>query len=439
MRARLTSGDYCEQEHRQTQHCQRGIGQWRLFQVTCYGGSGGSQAIPYKVEIGSRLTSERHTLAQRNSTVERTWTSLPATMVQHYTNDTNDTNYHSLFRSLGSFPPAGLQEMLQEYANHSSEFCSQYKNAQWYCYVLLALYALALPVGILGNTAALLNYMCFRRTWTPSSVFLLNLALCDSAWMMTLPFALYFSLRRPYLKGFHTFCQFKKISFNINIYGSIFFLTLISFDRFAGAVHPISSLRWWGAERARQCSALAWVALFLWSVPDLFLAFGTERPSYAMVCMDHIRGPLPLVKAVSVARTVLGFGVPFGLMLAFYAMTVRALRSLPRGSKQRRRAAKPLVLISAAVVVFVVSFVPYHAIIVTLVVMRANRLVTVANVDTLHATYELFEALCSVSSALDPLLYILASERFQKGCRAFRRRPAGPLCCLRSRRIGAEG
>ncbi|KAJ8377398.1 hypothetical protein AAFF_G00260580 [Aldrovandia affinis] len=344
------------------------------------------------------------------------------TMIQQHAND-------SLVRTLGH------SHVLLEHLNQSSVFCSRYREGRWYCSLLLALYALALPVGVLGNVAALLNYTCFRRAWTASSVFLLNLALCDSAWILTLPFSLYFSLQTPSRRDAQTFCQFKRVSFNISVYGSILFLTLVSFDRYAGTVHPLGSLRWWGVGRARLCSCAVWALLLLGLVPDLLLAFAVRRPGDAGACMDHIQGPFAYVVAVSVARTALGFAVPFGLMLAFYAMTARALRGRrpPRGrggGGRGRRASRPLALISAAVLVFVVSFVPYHAMVVTLVFMRVGGLVTAGNVSVLHASCELLEALCCVSGALDPLLYILASERFQ------RRRPG---CCRRSHRVGGEG
>ncbi|XP_061085885.1 P2Y purinoceptor 6-like [Conger conger] len=360
---------------------------------------------------------------------KRTFYSLPDTMEQWHRND-------SLLRAIGEV------QVLQDMTNRSSQFCSQYRDAAWYCYLLLALYALALPVGVVGNVAALLHYGLARRCWTSSRVLLLNLALCDSAWLLTLPFALYFSLRRARAADYRAFCQFKRVSFNVNVYGSILFLTLVSFDRYAGAAHPLGSLRWWGAERARLCSGLAWTGLVLWAVPDLLLLpSGEARPGNSTACMDHMRGPPELVQAVTVARTVLGFGVPFALMLVFYALTVRALRSLPRGGK-RQRASRPLALISAALAVFVVSFVPYHAAVLTVVAMQDRGSLTSTNMDSLYAAYELFEALCSVSSALDPLLYVLASERFPRGCRSLRRGPgprAPALCCLRSRRVGPRG
>ncbi|XP_039988423.1 P2Y purinoceptor 1-like [Xiphias gladius] len=331
------------------------------------------------------------------------------------------------------------KEVLLEFPNQSTVFCSQFENGQWYCYILLVLFTFALPVGILGNIAALTNYTCFKKTSSTSKIFLLNLALCDSAWILTLPFTLYFTFQRPYLKDIQIFCQFKKISFNINIYGSILFLTLISFDRFVGTVHPISSLRWWDVGKAKLCSVCTWVVLVLSSIPDLFVTFAIQRQENVTVCMDHIQGPFTYVRTISIIRTIVGFLLPFGFMLAFYIMTVRVLRHLPRGRRHRGAqwaGAKPLRLITAAILVFVVSFVPYHIMVITLVCMRIHKQITPFNISVLYASYEFFEAMCSVSSCLDPVLYIVASEQFQKRLLALRRDQYRRLCCRASTRVG---
>ncbi|KAJ4938530.1 hypothetical protein JOQ06_003143 [Pogonophryne albipinna] len=334
------------------------------------------------------------------------------------------------------------EEVLLEFLNRSTVFCSQFENGRWYCYILLVLFTFALPVGILGNIAAIINYSCFRKTSSTSNIFLLNLALCDSAWILTLPFTLYFTFQRPHLKGIQIFCQFKKISFNINIYGSILFLTLISFDRYVGTVHPISSLRWWDVGKAKLCSICTWVTLVLASIPDLFVTFAIQREENISVCMDHIQGPFIYVKTITIIRTIIGFLLPFSVMLACYIKTVRVLRGLPRGRTHRgaqRAGGKPLRLITAAILVFAVSFMPYHVMIVTLVFMRINNQVTPSNTNVLYASYEFFEAICSVSSCLDPVLYILASEQFQRKLLALKRDRYRKLCCRANRRVGVIG
>lgn len=239
------------------------------------------------------------------------------------------------------------------------------------------------------------------------------------------------------------FCQFKKIFFNINVYGSIFFLALISFDRYTGTVHPINSLRWWDSKKACLCAIFTWIILILASIPDLFMSFDMSRPGNITVCMDHIHGPFSYVTTISIMRTLVGFLLPFLLMGAFYTKMVRVLRSMPGAKASRSKSlsprigGKPLILITAALVVFLLSYAPYHIMIVTLVFLRFIGKVTSENMNTLYIAYEFLEALCSVSSCLDPVLYILASEHFQQRWRR-KKMAMARLCCRDTRRVGVQ-
>lgn len=316
-------------------------------------------------------------------------------------------------------------------------------DGRWYCSVLLVLFVIGLPVGLLGNVAAIVNYTCCRRPWNTGTVFLLNLALCDIAWLLLLPFTVYFSLSQQHINGMNIFCQFKKIFFNINVYGSIFFLALISFDRYTGTVHPITSLRWWDGKKACLCSIFTWIILILGSIPDLFMSFDVSRPGNITVCMDHIHGPFSYVMTISLMRALMGFLLPLLVMGAFYTQMVRVLRSMPGRKTPRsqsltpRRSGKPLILITAALVVFLLSYAPYHIMIVTLVFMRFIGKVTSENMNTLYIAYEFLEALCSVSSCLDPVLYILASQHFQQRWRR-QKVVMARLCCRDTRRVGVQ-
>ncbi|KAG9280872.1 P2Y purinoceptor 1-like, partial [Astyanax mexicanus] len=281
----------------------------------------------------------------------------------------------------------------QDYMNQSTPFCSRFRDEPWYCSMLLVLFIISLPVGVLGNIVAILNYTCCRRSWTTGTVFLLNLALCDFTWLLVLPFTFYFTLLHPHTPNIHIFCQFKKIFFNINVNGSIIFLALISFDRYTGTVHPISSLRWWNSRKACLCCFCTWLLLLLGSIPDFFMAFAHRGAGNTTLCIGHLYGPLNYMSAISLVRMLVGFLLPLGVMGALYSRMIRVLTSMSgrlerkscRGQRgSARRTTKPLLLITAALVVFVVSYMPYHIMILTLVFMQFTGTITDKNVNTLY-------------------------------------------------------
>lgn len=124
---------------------------------------------------------------------------------------------------------------------------------------------------MLGNVAVPFSCTCLGKNLKPSNVFLLNMALCDSAWPLNRSLTIYFRFKKPYPDGIKIFCKFKRISVNMNMYGSIVVISLISFDRYVGTAHPISSLRWWKVGKAKIFSVLTWVGLVLSIIPDLYV------------------------------------------------------------------------------------------------------------------------------------------------------------------------
>uniref|UniRef100_A0A3B3Y329 G-protein coupled receptors family 1 profile domain-containing protein n=1 Tax=Poecilia mexicana TaxID=48701 RepID=A0A3B3Y329_9TELE len=319
--------------------------------------------------------------------------------------------------------------------NQSTEICWHFKNDLWYRYTLLLLCTFILPAGMLGNVAVLLSFTCLGKSLKPSHVFLLNLALCDSAWLLTLSLTVYFRFQISNLDSLQIFGKIKRISFDVNIYGSIVFIGLISFDRYVGTVHPISSLRWWNVGKAKICSALTWLGLLLGITPDLFVATCENSDT----CTSRVHSLFPPFKMLLIIRTTLCFLLPFSAMLAFSTMTICVLRRRSRGRRNKelqRASRKPLQLVAAAILVSAASFVPYHILAVALTFMPARGLVKPSDSSCLCAAVELCEALCGFSSCLDPVLYILASEQFKRKMQTFKREQYRRLCCKEGRRVG---
>uniref|UniRef100_A0A8C4J0T3 G-protein coupled receptors family 1 profile domain-containing protein n=1 Tax=Dromaius novaehollandiae TaxID=8790 RepID=A0A8C4J0T3_DRONO len=163
---------------------------------------------------------------------------------------------------------------------------------EWYCYFLILVCLFTLSVGLLGNTLALGHYTYCMKTWTTSTIFLFNLALCDLTWILMSPFSVYYSLQKLAVHSSQTFYQVRKLFFNINIYGSVYFLTLISFDRYVGAVHPITSLTWWDKGKAMFCTIAVWIFIVVESVPEIYYTFAAGRHYDGIISLDNIAGPL---------------------------------------------------------------------------------------------------------------------------------------------------
>ncbi|CAJ0934894.1 unnamed protein product [Ranitomeya imitator] len=190
-----------------------------------------------------------------------------------------------------------------------SLFCSD-DNLEWYCYVLIAMCFTCILVGFLGNIIVLISYAYYNKAWKSSTIFLFNLALCDFTWIIILPISIYFSINKLVMFSFPAFCKFKRIIFNINIYGNIFFLMLISFDRYLYSVHPLTSLRWWDKKKAKLCTTAIWLFIFIELTPDIYYILHTKHAIEAVACFDYLEEPMDFVVPLTLSRFAIGFLIP---------------------------------------------------------------------------------------------------------------------------------
>uniref|UniRef100_A0A8C4VPD1 G-protein coupled receptors family 1 profile domain-containing protein n=1 Tax=Gopherus evgoodei TaxID=1825980 RepID=A0A8C4VPD1_9SAUR len=293
-------------------------------------------------------------------------------------------------------------------------FCNNHSKLEWYCYFLIMVCLFALLLGFLGNIFAMLHYTYSIKSWTSSTIFLFNLTLCDFTWILMVPFSVYYNLQKLAVYSSQIFCQFKRIFFNINIYGSIYFLTLISFDRYIGAVHPISSLKWWDKNKATFCTVAIWIFIFIESIPDFYYTFAVERRNDTVACLEYIGEPLHFVVPFTVSRVIFGFLIPATVIFTCYMLTLKALQQLKKRQQRRNRIAKPLMLIFVAMIVFAIAFIPYHVMMIAVLLYRLNYQLNSDNISMIFTIYELTEIICSISSCLDPIIFILVHKNFHQ-------------------------
>lgn len=290
-------------------------------------------------------------------------------------------------------------------------FCSDDK-LEWYCYILIAMCFMCLSVGFLGNIIVLISYAYYRKAWTSSTIFLFNLALCDFTWIIIVPISIYFSINKLVMYSVPAFCQFKRIFFNINIYGSIFFLMLISFDRYLYSVHPLTAPKWWDKKKAKLCTTAIWLFILIESIPDIYYILNTKHAVKVVACLDYLVEPMSFVVPLTLSRFAFGFLIPGAIIFTCYFSSLRALRQL-KGLCQNRSAKKPLMLVSATMLVFVISFVPYHIVMMIILFYRFTCSIDSSNISLLFAFYQISEMVCSFSSCADPVIFILANNKLK--------------------------
>ncbi|KAM9334130.1 2-oxoglutarate receptor 1-like [Symphorus nematophorus] len=279
-------------------------------------------------------------------------------------------------------------------------------------YYLPVCYAIIFIVGLVGNLTAIGIYLTKLRPWKTSSIIMVNLALTDLLYVLSMPFLVYYYSNGDSWTLGNFMCRFVRFGFHFNLYGSILFLTCFAVFRFVVVIKPLLAAqvqqKIWGII---ACSAV-WIIAAAEITPMLTMISMVEHNNKTY-CLDFASTiPVADLWVYSWVLTALGFLLPLVVVFMCYIGIVRQLTKGPQiSSPSRMRAQLVTVLI---LVVFVVCFLPYH-------ILRAARIETRRAQDTtcmveriVHAAYIISRPLAGFNTFFNLALYTLSGDRFRR-------------------------
>lgn len=294
--------------------------------------------------------------------------------------------------------------------NSSCRFDEEFK------YILLPVsYGLVFVFGFMLNATALWLFMKMRP-WNPSTVFMFHLALSDFLYVLSLPTLIYYYANRSHWPFGVAACKTVRFLFYANLYCSILLLTCISVHRYLGICHPIKALTLVKSRHAHLVCGMVWGVVTVCLVPNLIFVT-TSRRDNDTLCHDTTNQESfeEYVDYSSVVMVLL-FGIPFLVIMVCYCLMARTLCRPKQGlsSNQRSNASrqKSIKLIVVVLVVFAVSFVPFH---ITRTLYYTSRVLELncEFLNIVNFTYKITRPLASVNSCIDPILYFLAGDHYR--------------------------
>ena len=275
---------------------------------------------------------------------------------------------------------------------------------------LVVLYSLVFVVGFPANLLTLwFTYSRQVRRNNVLGVYLCSLSACDLVYLCTLP------LWTHYIRLDHRWpwgalsCQVTGFVFYTNMYVSVLLLCCVSCDRYVAVRYALESRGLRRQRVAAGITAAVVAAVMAAHVPVFVIREGDpDRENSSLSCFEPDHAPSRTVTAFNYARFCLGFAVPLALLTASNRGVLRevsASHSLQAGQKRRVRW-----LAVAVVTLFLVCFAPYHLVLlVRAVFSHFPRSAECAFARRIFVPYSASLALCTLSSACNPLLYVLSS------------------------------
>lgn len=276
------------------------------------------------------------------------------------------------------------------------------------------LFWLIAVVGGAGNIAVVWIYLNVqRRLKTMTDVYLLNLAVADLLFLVTLP--LWATEASHGWKFGTTLCKVNSALYKVNLFSSMMLLTCISVDRYVVIVQTTKARN--SQVERRRCSLLVcggvWLLAMLLATPELVFAATSKADEGSlevcrMVFPPHLGNRTKIL--VLSLQVSMGFCLPFLVMAFCYSVIISTL--LKTRNFQKHKAMR---VILAVVIAFVVSQLPYNGMLVMEAVQATNMTMTdCEEMKRFDIAGQVLKSLAYMHACLNPFLYAFVGVRFRQ-------------------------
>ncbi|XP_049708941.1 cysteinyl leukotriene receptor 2 isoform X2 [Elephas maximus indicus] len=268
------------------------------------------------------------------------------------------------------------------------------------------MYLIIFVWGALGNGFSIFVFLQPYKKSTSVNVYMLNLAISDLLFTTTLPFRVDYYFRGSNWIFGDLACRLMSYSMYVNMYSSIYFLTVLSVVRFLATVHPFRLLHATSIRSAWILCGIIWILIMASST--VLLKSGVEQENNVTLCLELNHNKIVILKALNYIALVVGFFLPFCTLSICYLLIIRTLLKVEipesglRGSHR-----KALTTIIIALIIFLLCFLPYH-ILRTLHLEKWDMCRA-----SLHKAVVITLTLAAANTCLNPLLYYFAGENFK--------------------------
>ncbi|XP_018542638.1 chemerin-like receptor 1 isoform X1 [Lates calcarifer] len=287
----------------------------------------------------------------------------------------------------------------------------------------LIVYSLAFVLGVLGN-GVVIWVTGFKMKKTVNTVWFLNLAVADFLFTAFLPLSVTYTAMDFHWPFGNFMCKVNSTISFLNMFASVYILVVISVDRCVSVVWPVWAQNHRSVRKASFVSLGVWVLALILSGP--YFIFKDTGPSYhneniincftnfalsddyetpSVTQLRHFRH-----QAMTITRFLLGFVVPFTVIVSCYAVIIHRLR---RNRTLASQSSRPFKIIAAVITTFFLCWAPYHIMglieMVNHTVSHSSEILDqVTTIGVPIAT-----SLAFLNSCLNPLLYVFMGQDFK--------------------------
>ncbi|XP_053881186.1 B2 bradykinin receptor-like [Malaclemys terrapin pileata] len=280
-------------------------------------------------------------------------------------------------------------------------------------------------LGVIEN-GFVLSVLCFHKSrCTVAEIYLANLAVADLMLVCGLPFWA-INIANQFKWPFGTFlCKVVNAIIYMNLYSSIYFLMMVSIDRYLALVKTMSLGRMRRDTCARWNCLVIWVSALLICSPVLvFRSVSYVEEAKGRACILQYPST-HWTTATHILLNTVGFLIPLCVITYCTIQIIKALRDNKiQRLTETQTEKRATILVLAVLLLFIICWLPFQVttfidILIQVHIISDCITKDVSELVTQVATY------CAYSnSCLNPVLYVIVGKQFRKKSRELYK------CCL---------
>ncbi|XP_053554619.1 chemerin-like receptor 2 [Bombina bombina] len=300
-------------------------------------------------------------------------------------------------------------ENISYYYEYDLEEPSDVTDSHHFLHIIsIVIYSVAFLLGVPGN-AIVIWFTGIKWEKTFNTIWFLNLAVADLIFVLFLPFHITYVATNFHWPFGKLLCKLNSFITLINLFASVFFLSVIGLNRFLHLAFPSFSQKHFTLKKSVVISVIVWLSASIIACPSLFFRDTLIISKTKTVCFINFHDTDTSLRMrrhmiLTLVRFLFGYFIPLITMIVCYTiLTVKM------------KANKAIVSSNffwttfAVVVAFFVCWTPFH--ILMLLEIQVHH--TNAIHDVLRIGVPLSTSLAFVNSCLNPILYVLTSKVFR--------------------------
>ncbi|XP_055067836.1 C-C chemokine receptor type 5 [Misgurnus anguillicaudatus] len=311
-----------------------------------------------------------------------------------------------------STTPDNSSDLNYDYYNNrgdNNDFApSNNSNTKAFSEVFLpTFYSIVFIIGFIGNGLVAWVLIRHRHKSNMTDVCLLNLAIADLLFLASLPFWAH-SARADWIFG-KFMCHTVTGLYMMGLYGSIFFMVLMTVDRYVIIVHPHSIFsKNRSAQTGLVLALCMWILSLFASLPNIIIVHESKEMNDLTYCRSNYSSDA-MKYFISFKINFLSLFLPLIIMVYCYARIIPTLTSI---KSQKRH--KIIRLILAVVAVYFLFWTPYNITILLLFMQTQGYMQSSEWDNSLKLTMQWVETIAYSHCCLNPIIYGFVGEKFRR-------------------------